>query len=736
LGHWHYGAGAPTAFGGTARGIISVVRFRERHDTSPGGYVSDFLSKLGTTLLTVVIAVGGSAAIWVGANLALNQIKRSWAAFSLMIYAAGGFFVGVLISGNQLTKYSSPSGGWFVNFGYWVWLPLVLAAGAAVTGWAIARATGTQRMIVGAAGFGILGAIVGVLLRSKAHPEIEPVALIACTVVLAGVGAGIGVLRKRPPVRGALTGAAFGWLIGAFGAPDLTGSAGWAIVACIVPTALLGARLGITDAPDQAGQSAADQRGRAIVFLAPALLFIFGALVVPTIRTVYLSFFDDDSEDWVGFDNYQSIFTNEESLDLSAWTDIFTSWLFRIGLVILVLFVVLAVKGRRQTGRTVELGSPSMFPLLAGGMLLAFAVFTVLRGTIINNLWWVVVVTFFSTGLGLAIAVLADGAKLERTAKSLIFMPMALSLVGASVIWRFMYVSRDASKEQTGVLNGLWVGLGRLSTDQSPAPTVVVALLIVGAIAAFIRFLVTGKFIAAGVTLIASPVLIWAVYAAWNGLSGAALKVLLGLLIALVWVGLLALMGRALVTRRYGAATAPGVAALLLGWFLWRYWAITGGGVGGQRTNSGGRLIGDTIDFIQERPFNNFWLMVVLIWIQTGFSMVILSAAIKAVPSELLEAARVDGATGQQVFWRVTLPQIATTIGVVVTTLIVLVMKVFDIVKVMTNGQLGTEVLANNMYREAFSNTNRGLGAALAVLIFVSVLPIMFMNIRRMQREG
>jgi alpha-glucoside transport system permease protein len=128
--------------------------------------------------------------------------------------------------------------------------------------------------------------------------------------------------------------------------------------------------------------------------------------------------------------------------------------------------------------------------------------------------------------------------------------------------------------------------------------------------------------------------------------------------------------------------------------------------------------------------------MVVLIWIQTGFAMVILSAAIKAVPSELIEAARVDGATTPQVFWRVTLPQIATTIGVVVTTLIVLVMKVFDVVKVMTNGTLGTEVLANNMYREAFSNNNRGLGAALAVLIFVSVLPIMFMNIRRMQKEA
>ena len=127
--------------------------------------------------------------------------------------------------------------------------------------------------------------------------------------------------------------------------------------------------------------------------------------------------------------------------------------------------------------------------------------------------------------------------------------------------------------------------------------------------------------------------------------------------------------------------------------------------------------------------------MVILIWIQTGFAMVILSAAIKAVPDELIEAARVDGATPTQIFWRITLPQISTTIGVVVTTLIVLVMKVFDIVKVVTNGQFGTQVLANEMTQQAFTNSDTGRGAALAVILFLSVLPVMYFNIRRMQRE-
>ena len=115
--------------------------------------------------------------------------------------------------------------------------------------------------------------------------------------------------------------------------------------------------------------------------------------------------------------------------------------------------------------------------------------------------------------------------------------------------------------------------------------------------------------------------------------------------------------------------------------------------------------------------------------------MVILSAAIKAVPTELIEAAKIDGASDSQVFWRITLPQIATTIGVVVTTIIVLVMKVYDIVKVINNGNFGTQVLANDMFNEAFTFNNTGLGAALAILIFVAVLPIMIFNIRRMQKE-
>ena len=170
-----------------------------------------------------------------------------------------------------------------------------------------------------------------------------------------------------------------------------------------------------------------------------------------------------------------------------------------------------------------------------------------------------------------------------------------------------------------------------------------------------------------------------------------------------------------------------------LGYLIFRF---LGPGIGGYTTSElTGEIIADPVLFIQEGPWNNFWLMVVFIWIQTGFAMVIFSAAIKSVPGDLLEAARIDGATESQTFWRVTVPQIFPTIGVVVTTLIVTVLKVFDIPKVMTNGNFDTQVLANEMWQRAFTELDFGLGSAVAVILFIGVLPVMAINIRRMQRE-
>jgi alpha-glucoside transport system permease protein len=138
--------------------------------------------------------------------------------------------------------------------------------------------------------------------------------------------------------------------------------------------------------------------------------------------------------------------------------------------------------------------------------------------------------------------------------------------------------------------------------------------------------------------------------------------------------------------------------------------------------------------WLLETPWNNFLLIVAMIWMQTGFAMIVLSSAIKGVPTELLEAARIDGADEGKVFRHVTLPSIAGTLAVVVTTTIILVLKVFDIVRVMTGGRDETSVIANEMI-EAIGFGQPERAGALAVLLFAAVVPILIYNVRRFRRE-
>ena len=282
------------------------------------------------------------------------------------------------------------------------------------------------------------------------------------------------------------------------------------------------------------------ERVRPWVFVAPALLFLFAFLVVPALRTIYISFLDRAQDEFVGFENYEWAFTDRRN-----------------------------------------------------------------RIVFRNNLLWIIGVTTFSTGFGLLMAVLADRIKRESLAKALVFLPMAISFVGASVIWRFVYAFRGPGQDQIGLLNAVWTGLGN-----------------------------------------------------------------------------------------------------------------------------------DPVAWLLQTPWNTFFLIIVMIWMQTGFAMVVLSAAIKGVPGELLEAARIDGANEWQVFRRITLPSIAGTIAVVVTTTIILVLKVFDIVRVMTSGNFETSVIANEMISQSFSFGNQQRGAALAVVLFLAVVPVMFWNVRRFRREA
>ncbi|MBC8171151.1 MAG: sugar ABC transporter permease [Anaerolineae bacterium] len=218
-----------------------------------------------------------------------------------------------------------------------------------------------------------------------------------------------------------------------------------------------------------------------------------------------------------------------------------------------------------------------------------------------NNLLWMLVGTVLTVSLGLLIAILADRSRFERIAKSLIFMPMAISMVGAGVIWKFVY-------------------------DFNPN------------------------------------------------------------------IGLL----NSVVTSAGGEPQA---------WLT------------------------------QVQPWNNLFLIVVMVWLQTGYAMVLLSAAIKGIPDELLEAARVDGATEIQAFFRIIIPNIAGTLLTVITTVVIFTLKIFDVVIVMTGGQFGTDVIGVRFYREMFSNRNQGFGAAIAIVLLIAVIPVMIYNLRQFSRR-
>ena len=226
-----------------------------------------------------------------------------------------------------------------------------------------------------------------------------------------------------------------------------------------------------------------------------------------------------------------------------------------------------------------------------------------------NNLMWMVFGASSSVIFGLLIAVLADRSRFESIAKSLIFLPMAISFVGAGVIWNFIYEVRPAGTPQIGLLNALVQAFG-------------------------------GKPIA------------------------------------------------------------------------WTAWT-------------------------EIRPWNNLFLIVIMIWLQTGYAMVLFSAALKGIPEELLEAARVDGASEVQIFFRIMIPYIMGTIVTVSTTIVIFTLKIFDIVLVMTGGQYGTEVIATQFYRQYFSNRNFGFGSAIAVILLVAVIPVMIYNLRQFsEREA
>jgi len=643
------------------------------------------MDRVISTIVGVAVAVIGSGVIFIGANKLFDVAPRRWSWFTALVGGLTGLFTFSILWGNRVIE--SPV----------VWTVVATAIGTAM-GYLLGSMTDMRaRLAVGAAGGGVLGLIAGMNMRNFIQvftegnntfeyttpiPNLDYGELALWTAIGLAVGGAIWALRgrKKPVVRSVLLWGSIGWAIGAFGAPNLnSASRNDAILACAILGLGLGAVAGLGRLPDKIDLRRIETGSRKYIFLTPALFFIGASLVVPTIRTFWLSFLDGRGEEAVGFRNYWSVFTDANIIDVSNWTNVFTSRMFLIGLIVIAIGVGAARLAGNKRGDPFEFGPGTISPMVLGVFLIAFAIFATMRGTIINNLWWVFTVTAVATSLGLAVAVLADRSKRENLAKSIIFMPMAISFVGAGIIWRFMYIARPPQRNQTGVLNSFWVWLGQISNSGS------------------------GKTIAV---------------------------VILGLLVA----GLAVLALRGYRGGNNGVAVGSVVTALP---FLWLIYKFLGPGLGGFTViEASGLVQAQPVQFTSESPFNNVWLMVVLIWIQTGFTMVIFSAAIKAVPGELIEAAKVDGATESQTFWRVTIPQIAPTIGVVVTTLIVTVMKVFDIVRVMTAGNFDTNVIANEMYDKAFTEFNFGVGSALAMVLFLAILPIMYYNIRRMQKAA
>ncbi len=293
-----------------------------------------------------------------------------------------------------------------------------------------------------------------------------------------------------------------------------------------------------------------------------------------------------------------------------------------------------------------------------------------------NNMLWLIVVPAMSTVFGLLAAQLTDRIAWGNIAKSLIFMPMAISFVGASVIWKLIYDSRPADVAQIGLLNAVWLQFE----------------------GGWFSFLVLQLLPAVLMAVLAAGLL----YFAWRLVirPGGGLLAVLKVIVAAV----AAFIAYQCVLFGIGALTAA------LPYGTPRQWL--------------------TIPF-----WNNFFLMAVLIWIQTGFAMVILSAALRGVPEDTIEAAIIDGANPFQIFFQVKMPQIMGTIVVVWTTITITVLKVFDIVLAMTNGQFETQVLANYMYDKLFRANDWGVGSASAMIIMLLVTPILVWNVWNVRKE-
>jgi len=731
-------------------------------------YQAGSLGRLLSTIVTTAIAIAVVGGIWLVSNLILTQARNRWTVYVGVAWGLVAAALFAIMRGNQVLTalfvaedpivFNAGSGFWghveWPLFGAALWgggaalmalvpsrllrLPIGLAIGA-VTGWLIAGHTQVwERPGINwgpALGWSLVGIALalGFVYRTQ-------------LLTRANIRDATAIESRLPdPVPGALVGALVGWVIAVWLRPAWVPAFEAPRLATMVPLILLGARLAWKDRPTSSQIATLEERGRAAIFLGPAMLFLTAALVVPAIGTVIRSFRSRTGVNPVGFRNYDNLFSDPESFDVSNWSNLFTSQLFWLALILIAAGALIGtfIGTTRNGTASFERSGASIGSISVGIFVLLMGVFAVLRGTFFNNLWWIVTVTVVSVVLGLTIAVLAEQAgRFESVAKSFIFMPMAVSFVGASIVWRLQYQARPVQKSQTGVLNYLWIKLGELSHSGWPrmVALALLALLLVRIGTALCNRFQAGDGLAGPIAgiVVFGHLFIELLRRSLGGFTvdGPSTwkwqEILLAFAaVAIIWLGLTTY--RSLSGSRGVIAGAGVIFSLGTALFALLRQELLGFGVETSGAWSGPEFV-LFLDRSQEQgigSFNNISLMVILIWIQTGFAMVILSAAIKAVPAEYIEAARVDGATRSQIFFNITLPSILPTVGVITTTLIVLVAKVFDIVQVSTGGQFGTNVLANDFFKEL--TEDEGLSAAIATLILISVLPVMVLNIRRMQ---
>jgi alpha-glucoside transport system permease protein len=355
------------------------------------------------------------------------------------------------------------------------------------------------------------------------------------------------------------------------------------------------------------------ERIRPFIFVGPAVLLLSTYLIYPVFNTIYTSISEDilnvpavmPEQYWNSATMTADLVANAQALTFDRYlinTDQFE--LARITANEKLVWLLVRPKTITERGTNIE---RRVFSLTALGLQNYQFAFTSPEMQIAfrNNLLWLIIGTGGSVAIGLIFATLVDRVKREALAKSFIFLPLAISFVGASVIWKFVYAWQPGGRAQIGLLNA--------------------------------------------------------------------------------------------VVTRFGLEPIP--------------WLI-------------------------ETSFNTYALIVIMIWLQTGFAMVVLSAALKGVPGEVIEAARMDGASELQTFFRVIIPMIQGAIITVATTIFIAILKVFDIVYVMTSGKFETEVIANRMFVEMFNFRNFGRASSLAVILLVVVVPIMVINIRNLRRQG